>query len=530
VSVREAIRSFNQGNDLGDPNITSQNPGTYGTNDRVNFNIPGSGVQTINVGTDPSAAGIAEPTITKPMTIDGTTQPSTLPIAIALNGTGAGAGATGLDAEAQVTITGLDLENFGGPAIRLSSFFFFLGSDGSTVQGNYIGTAPTGTSAAGNGAGVEVFTTNNTIAGNVISANGAAGGVSVSGDHNTVRGNRIGTNAAGTAEIGNLANTSGGAVSLSGNDNTVGGSTAAARNVISGNAERGVIVIGRNNTIAGNFIGTDAGGTKPVPNLGDGVGLNGAAQTVSGIPGAPQRIWFNGGAGIRDSANGDRFTVNSIQGNGGGGIAVAGSTATGSLALSPNRKTVTVAFGGATLNGVVSAEVFDNPKLPVCPGQGVTFVGGATVPASATGTGRITVPLGKALPVGDGVTATLTDQQRGTSPFVCLPGGVRASNVFSFGVKAGSKGKLTITIHGPGAGTYAAKATTKTKAGKKVPYGKRSASAGGAGPLKIKIRPGKKARKALAAGRTLAVSVAVTFSPQGGTPRTKTAPVKVKLK
>src|SRR5437762_1910065 len=68
VSLREAITAINAGNDLGDPDITAQNPGTFGTNDTINFNIPGAGVKTINVGTDPSASGIRLPTITKPVT------------------------------------------------------------------------------------------------------------------------------------------------------------------------------------------------------------------------------------------------------------------------------------------------------------------------------------------------------------------------------------------------------------------------------------------------------------------------------
>src|SRR5712692_4738715 len=65
VSLREAITSINAGNDLGDPDITAQNPGTFGPIDTINFNIPGTGVKTINVGTDASAANIPLPTIVK---------------------------------------------------------------------------------------------------------------------------------------------------------------------------------------------------------------------------------------------------------------------------------------------------------------------------------------------------------------------------------------------------------------------------------------------------------------------------------
>ena len=50
VSLREAITAINAGNNLGDPDITAQNPGTFGTSDTINFNIAGSGPQRILVG------------------------------------------------------------------------------------------------------------------------------------------------------------------------------------------------------------------------------------------------------------------------------------------------------------------------------------------------------------------------------------------------------------------------------------------------------------------------------------------------
>src|SRR5713101_6003706 len=100
VSLREAITAINAGNDLGDPDITAQNPGTFGTNDTINFNINAAGVQTIDVGTDSSAAGIPLPDIIKPVTIDGYTQGTATTntqansddavILIELNGAGAG--------------------------------------------------------------------------------------------------------------------------------------------------------------------------------------------------------------------------------------------------------------------------------------------------------------------------------------------------------------------------------------------------------------------------------------------------------
>src|SRR5947209_11675178 len=73
VSLREAMTAINAGNDLGDPNITAQSPGTFGTNDTINFNIPGTSPFQINVGGSASAPSIPLPNIVKPMQIDGTT-------------------------------------------------------------------------------------------------------------------------------------------------------------------------------------------------------------------------------------------------------------------------------------------------------------------------------------------------------------------------------------------------------------------------------------------------------------------------
>jgi hypothetical protein len=157
VSFREAITAINAGNNLGDPDIVAQNPGTFGTNDTINFNIPGAGVKTINVGTDPSASGIALPTITKPLTINGYTQgvasvntqanTDNAVILIQLNGTGAGVASNGLVLGAGSggsTIRGLAINRFTVDGIVVQS-------NGNTISGNFIGTDPTGTTRMPNG-------------------------------------------------------------------------------------------------------------------------------------------------------------------------------------------------------------------------------------------------------------------------------------------------------------------------------------------------------------------------------------------
>src|SRR6266851_375382 len=146
VSLREAITAVNAGNDLGDPDITAQNPGTFGALDTINFNIPGAGVQTINVGTDASAAGIPLPSIVKPVTINGYTQgvatANTLAnadnavILIELNGTGAGTAVDGLTLAAGSggsTIEGLDIIKFQADATLNGGVGILVQSNGNTI-------------------------------------------------------------------------------------------------------------------------------------------------------------------------------------------------------------------------------------------------------------------------------------------------------------------------------------------------------------------------------------------------------------
>ena len=527
VSLREAIGAINSGGSS-DSDITAQSPGTYGSNDAIHFNIPGSGVQIIDVGS-PSATAL--PQLQQAVTIDGTTQPGSGAVRVVLDGSAvSSSSAAGLAATARVTIRGLAIGHFKGSGVNLDEFcpvpFFCVGSDDSTIESNYIGTDAGGNVAKPNGTGVLVITTGNTIRNNVISGNGSGGGIRLTGVANFVQGNRVGTNAAGTSALPNTTSPAGGAVTATSPDNVIGGTKAANRNLISGNSGHGVLIdIGRT-SVQGNFIGTDITGTHAIPNGGDGIHLTGGQQTISGQPSAPQRIWVNNGFGIHNQGDQTRFIANSIRGDKLGGIAVGGSPATGSLSIASDRKTVKVKFGNATHGGLMDIEVFDNPGRRACPGQGQVFVGGATVGSSSAGTGSATLVLGSPLKPGDGVTATLTDSAKGTSPFVCLPGGVPVPNNFSFTLKADSKGKITVKIKSPVGGSYKAKATTKV-GGQKISYGKGSTSIGHAGKTKITIKPSKAAKDALNGGATLKVSVAVTFKPTGGTPKTQTKTVSV---
>lgn len=100
-------------------------------------------LRTINV------SGLGAFSITKVVTIDGTTQPGfTGAPLIELNGAGAGAAIIGININAQnVTVKGLIINRFTSVGINFDSFA------SNSVGGCYIGTNAAGTAASGNGAG-----------------------------------------------------------------------------------------------------------------------------------------------------------------------------------------------------------------------------------------------------------------------------------------------------------------------------------------------------------------------------------------
>ena len=261
------------------------------------------------------------PIITEAVTIDGTQGSSTTPT-VTLDGTAAGVGAAGLRINASgVTIKRLAIVRF-GPGVN------FLGGAGSALESSYVGLGTDGVTDLGNandGVIVGGSASGTQIGpGNVISGNGQEG-VHLQGSGGTiVQGNFIGTNAAGTAAV---ANGQRGILMNGGSGNTIGGTSAAARNVISGNLNVGIIVGGAsNNTIQGNRIGTNAAGTAAVPNGPGGIQLLGgtsapfgaSGNTIGGIAaGAGNLISGNTGPGILMNSNAvsPGVTGNTIRGN-----------------------------------------------------------------------------------------------------------------------------------------------------------------------------------------------------------------------
>jgi hypothetical protein len=115
---------------------------------------------------------------------------------------------------------------------------------------------------------------------------------------------------------------------------------------------------------------------------------------------------------------------------------------------------------------------------------------------------------------------------------------VAPSNVVRFStLKAGAKGRLTLTLKFPGAGRYTVRTTVrlpavKAKHGKKktkartIVFGApRSAAASRAASATIRISPNRAAAAALTAHHKLRVTVSVKFTPTTGTSRTTTSAV-----
>jgi hypothetical protein len=204
------------------------------------------------------------------------------------------------------------------------------GVSDNVISGNYIGVDVQGDQPLPNFYGVLIDdgASHNTVQGNVVSGNNQ--GVTIAGIgtiSNTVSGNYIGTNAAGDAAIPNEID--GIWIGVGAQYNVIGGRTADERNVISGNANNGVVMDGVMYTIiSGNYIGTDATGTVGLGNGNIGVVLAWGAQynLVGGAtPEERNLISGNGNVGV-SIANGDTMS-NTVSGN------YIGTDVTGAVAI-----------------------------------------------------------------------------------------------------------------------------------------------------------------------------------------------------
>jgi hypothetical protein len=310
------------------------------------------------------------------------------------------------------------------------------GTIGNVLGGNFIGTNEGGSVGIGNdGDGVllEGGVTNNTIGGsagpNLISGNSGSGvlllGTGTSG--NLLSNNLIGTNGSGTAPLGEGA----GVLLLNGaSNNTIG--TAGDGNVISGINGNAVTIGGtgtNNNLLEGNSIGTDVTGSKPVPNLGDGVLVYGgstgtqiggslagdgniiANNNVVGVLGSgPQTTLVVGPAGQEIYSNG--------KGRAGPGLLFAYGANRGEPSPAVTTANTAPATGATTVTGTAqpnaTVDVYSNPSC--ADPEGAQYLGSTT----ADGSGDWTLSPSISVPAGSGVTAIETSSGVSSAFSTCV--------------------------------------------------------------------------------------------------------------
>lgn len=263
-----------------------------------------------------------------------------------------------------------------------------------------------------------------------------------------IEGNFIGTDPSGTQKPGSAND----GVNVFGGANIIGGHEPAARNLISGNSFRGLRIAGNGgNTIQGNLIGTKANGTEALGNTLEGVQIMSLNNTVGNGAGDDEAganlIAFNGRDGVQVQgglnstfAVGNRILSNSIFSNGGQGIDLdggegfsnpdgdgvtandSGDTDTGPNTLQNFPVIISASRSGldgsttieGTLNSTVSTtftvQFFSSPSADLSNhGEGKTYLGQKSdVTTNTSGNASFTFTTQENVALGHFVAATAT--------------------------------------------------------------------------------------------------------------------------
>ena len=251
--------------------------------DTVAFNLP-SGQRVIKpLGELPA---LWDPTI-----LDGGTQPGFAgsPL-VQIDGSLAG-NATGLKIFGGDTVKGVSITNFKYSGIDV---LLRTGYGANTITGNWIGLDLSGAAAGNTANNIYVGTPNNVIGGstaaerNVISASRAANGVFIQGTtagNNLVQGNYLGTDPTGNFARPNFHN--GLLTQMSPNNRII-------NNIASGNTDDGLILVGAGssgNIVQGNIVGLNAAGTTALPNTMYGIEIQTDNNIIGGTTAAQRNIF-----------------------------------------------------------------------------------------------------------------------------------------------------------------------------------------------------------------------------------------------
>lgn len=326
---------------------------------------------------------------------------------------------------------------------------------GNLVQGNLIGLSAGGDGPLRNGdQGILLDGQTNTLIGgtepgarNVISVNPI--GVSISGSTtsgNLVQGNYIGTDPSGLINIG--TDDLQGVLIDDSPANLIGGAVPGAGNLISSNLHNirieGAGATG--NLIQGNLIGTDATGAAGFDVSGS-VGIlliDGSDTIIGGPPGAGNLIAFhsaNGGIAITSASTGNNIFGNSIFSNEGIGINLVGGTedtngvtandfpdtdvGANNLQNYPVISEIATSGSDRSAEGSLTSnpstdyvlDFYSNAEVDASGyGEGETWLGSLDVHTNAQSTVDFSFPL-EASALGRFITATATDPNGNTSEF-----------------------------------------------------------------------------------------------------------------
>jgi parallel beta-helix repeat protein len=447
--------------------------------DTIAFAIPGTGLHSIQ----PQSA---LPKVTGPVVIDGYTQPGSRPntngpgldinavLTVQVDGIQAlGHGISGLILTAGgSTVRGLSIVNF-----RANAMDLFGGGDvieGNNIQGGVGVQTGTGNRVGGTDpaarnviSSLTFFSDDNLFVGNLAGSVGVAGAhnriggttpaernviaggrpaLDIGGGNNVVQGNYIGTDVTGTRAAG-ITRRAGIFLEYTATGNLIGGTGPGEGNVISG-CERGVYVTGSGNVIQGNLIGTNAAGTAPLGNAGEGVLITAYPEAATNnliggtAPGARNVIAANG-SGVTIQAAGNRVQGNLI------GVLADGHTPAGN------------AVDGVNLTGIPAQNNLIGGTEPGA-GNVIAYTTGIRGYPSADGAGVVVaavqgyVPRGNAIlgnaifaNAGLGIELTNDPNVRGVTPNDPRDPDDGANNLQNFPVlQSATSGGGTTTVKG----------------------------------------------------------------------------------
>ena len=324
-------------------------------------------------------------------------------------------------------------------------------AEDNVLEGNYIGVDATGSTFLSNGAqGVGIYnSSNNRVGGtslsqrNVISAN-YNDGVWIAGSAagNLVQGNLIGADISGQAGLPNV----GVGISVMASGNTIGGVGRKAGegggpcvppcNLVSSNSSSGIQITGDDNTVAGNFIGTDIFGNAGLGNLWSGIDVVGSGNTIGGNYVASN---WGGVTVVGSTSTGNSIVGNNIWDNydlgidlGGDGVtandAGDGDTGENELQNYPQIDWVTTGppSGYTYISGSLDSYALTTFQLdfftsdaadPSGYGEGQHYIGSGGVDTDETGWASFAITLPATIPATSYVAATATDPSGNTSEF-----------------------------------------------------------------------------------------------------------------